>query len=108
MDAELGQIIVRAVVGVVITGLGFAVRGLFVRMRTAEAGLAALGKPDKAGQVAREELQKFKLCVAETYVRRDDYVMQMGGVIQKLDSIGTMVSRLDEWRRIQERMRDDS
>ena len=106
VDPEAATWLVRIAAGVIISGLGVAVRGMFVRVRTAEAKVAVLeSRPpssDAAGKTALGEVQALKLCLAQHYVRRDDYVMQMTGVIQKLDSIGTMVSRLDEWRRIQE------
>ena len=59
--------------------MGAAVRSLFLRLRAIE----------------REE-RDFRICVAENYVRRDDYVPQMSGVNIRLDSIGTMVARIDE------------
>ena len=100
VDGELATIIVRAVIGVVITGLGFAMRGLFVRLREAESEIAVLknqpAPTDKAGREAMEALQRFKLCVAESYIRRDDYVPQMALVTTKLDGIGGMVMRVDE------------
>ncbi len=121
MDGELGTSIVRAFIGVVVGGLGWVVRGLFTRVRTLEAQsaareerVAALEKepaPSDAtarqaqedARGAKEELQKFKLCVAERYVRRDDYVTQMAGVLTRLDAIGVMVARVDERMKIHER-----
>lgn len=67
----------------------------------------AAGMKDAAGasEIARLEkaLASYRLCVAEHYVRRDDYVHQMSIVGVKLDGIGerqssqqAMLERLDE------------
>lgn len=104
MDPETGAWLARIVAGVIVAGLGVAIRNLFVRVRHNESAVAVLSnRPvanDKAGTEAKEDLQKFKLCVAENYVRRDDYVAQMAGVLTKLDAIGVMVARVDERMRI--------
>ena len=106
MEGELATLLVRGVVGTVIAGLGFAVRGLFARARQLESEVAALkARPlpnDEAGRAAAAALQQLKLDIAERYIRRDDYVTQMAGVATKLDSIGVMVARLDERFRLQE------
>ena len=104
MDPETTVWLGRIVAATIVSGLGIAIRNLFVRTRNSERAIAVLNaRPvasDKAGTEAREDLQKFKLCVAEGYVRRDDYVAQMAGVLTKLDAIGVMVARVDERVRI--------
>ena len=112
MDAEFASWMAKAVMGGLITATGFALRTLFTRVRSAESEIAVLKErpsaSDKVAREAKEELQRFKLCVAEGYVRRDDYVAQTAGIITRLDSIGTTVARLDERERMRERMRDES
>lgn len=104
MEGELATVLVRSTVGAVIAGLGFAIRSLFVRMRTAEARVKVLEEtrpaPDTAGREALAELQQFKLCVAENYIRRDDYIPQVTTLITRVDAIGVMVARVDERFRI--------
>ena len=106
MEADLATPIVRALIGAIICGLGVSVRTLFVRMREAESALAVLrvreSGSDESGRAALEQVQQLRLAVAEAYVRRDDYVMQMASVATKLDSIGVMVARVDERMRVHE------
>ena len=107
MEGELGAIIVRTLVGVVITGLGFAIRSLFVRARELQVKVATLESrpaPDNSeARKAREELQALRLCIAERYTLRDDYVSQMAGVLTRLDGIGTIVARVEERQKAHER-----
>lgn len=106
MDGDIGAWLLKGVITVVVTSLAFAVRGLFTRLREAEARVVALEKTpppcDAAGRAAQADLQAFKLCVAEHYVRRDDYATQMAGALTRLDAIGVMVARLEERSRLQE------
>lgn len=111
MNGDIGAWLLKGVISVVVVSLGIAVRGLFARLRDAEARLAvieAIPAPcDAAGRAAQAELAEFRgeaqrelqdlrLSVAEHYIRRDDYVAQMGLVTSKLDAIGVMVARMDE------------
>ena len=110
MDGEIGSWIVKGVISCVIVSLGFAVRGLFHRLRDTEARVVVLEKTpapcDAAGREAKAQLQDFKLCVAENYIRRGDYVPQMAQLNNKVDAIGVMVARIEERNRIEDRLDD--
>ena len=110
MDPGLSAWILKGVISCVIVSLGFAMRTLFGRVRAAESEIAVLqNRPaptDAAGREAKGELQTFKLCVAENYIRRGDYIPQMSQLNHKVDAIGVMVARIDERNRIAERFED--
>lgn len=110
MDGDIGAWIVKGVIGCVIVSLGIAVRGLFSRLRETEARVVAIEKApapcDAAGREAQAQVQDLRLCMAEHYIRRDDYVAQMGLVTSKLDAIGVMVARMDERMKTHEARHD--
>ena len=58
-----------------------------------EGGLAQV-RADQAG--LNQALQDHRLCVAETYVRREDYVQQTSLILSKLDAQAALLARLDE------------
>ena len=101
--------ILRALVGACIA----AAAGLFARVRRNEirhAGMeprlaAVEARPAAGGDAAelREDLHAHRLHVAETYVRRDDYVALTTTVLTRLDSLGVMVARIDERERLRGR-----
>ena len=102
MEGELISWLVKGTLAAVIGGLGIALRNLFSRMREAESGLAVLNREPGTSTTA-EDLQTFKLRVAENYVRRDDYVQQLAGVLARLDGIGKVVVRVEERQKAFER-----
>lgn len=87
--------VARAVIGALVTGAVIAL----ARMRALERNQAVLTKT--VGRLEKQDtgagaVQELRICIAENYVRREDYVPQMSGINAKLDSIGAMVARLDE------------
>lgn len=100
MDGEISAWIAKGVISCVIVSLGFAVRGLFSRLREAEARIVAIEKTpppcDAAGREAKAELQDFKLCVAEHYVRRDDYITTQSRIMGLQEAHGIALARLEE------------
>lgn len=105
---EVEAWILRGLVGACIA----AAAGLFARVRrnelrdaSMEPRLAAVeARPSGGEGVAevREEMHTLRLHVAETCVRRDDYVTLTATVLARLDSLGVMVARIDERERMRE------
>ncbi len=95
MNAE---VFVEWVARAVVVATVGAVTTLFVRLRRVEAENAVIEETVRqiAGSNVGEELHKLRLCIAESYVRRDDYVQQLSLIQSKLDSLGTLVARVDE------------
>ena len=107
MTPEVADWILRAV-AVALVG---AVVGLFARLRTVERGRAVAdtriqsleGRPSDHPEVVKlhQMVHDLRLHLAEHYVRSDGYVAQMTGICTRIDGIGVMVARIDEWRRTQ-------
>ena len=106
---EIDVWIMRAALAAVIA----ACVGLFVRLRKVETGRAVAderidklqGRDGGVGAIAdlrvqldaaRREVHEHRLCVAEHYVRRDDWVPTTSRVICLLEDHTRMLARLDE------------
>lgn len=96
----------------VIGGIIRSVFALFRRVREAEKHVGKLEERidgldggAAVGELERQ-LQEHRLCVAETYVRREDYVPQMSLIAAKLDAQAVTLGRLDERTRQWERPHD--
>lgn len=83
--------------------IGAAIGRMFIRLRQVEARNAAdnqrIASLEKnLGQIPQllDAVHKIRLCIAENYVRRDDYVQQVSMVLTKLDALATTVARVDE------------
>ena len=102
-DAEAWQSF-AGVVGVVFF-LGAAVvglrrLGLLGPRAAASAPAPATPAPDAAALECiadlESELAKLRLCMAENYVRRDDYITNQSRVIGLLEAHSVMLGRLEE------------
>lgn len=94
-----------------LTGVAVVLRALFVRVRSLESSHAAIEARLAAGgdsrvEPLRQELQALRLEVAQSYVRRDDYVTQVSEVLGRLDGIGTIVTRVEERQKAHERLHE--
>ena len=107
MEADVTSWIGRGVVGLLIMAVG----GLFARLRSVERDRAAADvriekleqRPVPSSGPAtkvHDELREFQIGVAENYVRRNDYIQQTAGILQRLDAVGTMTARIDERTRL--------
>lgn len=97
---DLPALLATTLVGVVASGLAVAVRLAFQRLREAEARQAEIrarlatveGRPDGVGaEQLRTQAAELRECMAERYVRRDDYVTHIAGVSSRLDAQGGML-----------------
>ena len=96
VDGELGQWLVKGVISTVLVSLGFVMRGLFGRMREAEAKLAKIeDRPDLTREIDAK-IADIRLCMAENYVRRDDHVTTNSRIIGLLEDHGVALARLEE------------
>lgn len=94
-----------AIFGSIAAGIVAAVGGLFLRLRTLEARraaadvrLEALEERDTGlGELQgmREELHKMRLCMAESYLRREDFVPVSSRVLGALERQGLAIARLE-------------
>ena len=82
-------------------GLVFALRRLGI-LRPAPAAPAspapAMVEPSLDARVSELEkgISSFRACVAENYVRRDDYVISQSRIIGYLEDHGAILARLEE------------
>ena len=101
-DAEAWQSF-AGVLGVVIF-LGAGVMGLrrlgFLGGRPAASAPAPAPEADTALQARvaalESEIARLRLCMAENYVRRDDYITNQSRMIGLLESHSVMLGRLEE------------
>lgn len=85
-----------AVVVVLLGALAVALQRLGVlRPRAGAAKPAASADGDRLDRLERD-LTTLRLGLAETYVRRDDYVPQLSLILAKLDAQAALLARLDE------------
>ena len=85
-----------AVVVVLLGALAVALQRLGVlRPRAGAAKPAAGADGDRLDRLERD-LTTLRLGLAETYVRRDDYVPQLSLILAKLDAQAALLARLDE------------
>lgn len=89
--------------GGAVTVLIFLGAGAFALRRLGLVGApkpAAVPAADSRFEERLAELERkhndFRLCIAENYVRRDDYVSSQSRVIGLLESHGQMLARLEE------------
>ena len=87
-----------AIAAVIATGVG----GLFIRMRSLEglrkAADVRLGELEDKARKADEldkKVGELRVCIAENYVRREDYVPALSLIGSKIDSMAQMLTRVD-------------
>ena len=92
MEAEILTWLMRGLITATIGGLA----GLFAWQRKISAEVAVIQSKLSDNNASMDDLTNLKLCMSETYIRREDYIPQMSLVGQKLDANAVLLARVDE------------
>ena len=101
MEENLVDAILGAIVTAVVAGIG----GLFVRLRNLEGNhketasrVKTLEKNDPKASIEdlKKEVQNLRLCMSDSYIRRDDWVPTMSKILGAMEKQGEMLARHDE------------
>ena len=92
METEFISWVMRGLVLLTMGGVG----GLFAWQKKISSEVAVIQSELGDDNASSKDITELKLCVAETYVRRDDYIQQVSLVGQKLDSNALLLTRVDE------------
>ena len=101
MRVDLPTLLATTLIGVLASGIGVAVRVAFQRLRESEARQAAIlarlvtveGRSEGVDDAQLRALAaEMRECMAERYVRRDDYVTHTAGVASRLDALSLVLA----------------
>ena len=92
METEFISWVVRGLVLLTMGGVG----GLFAWQKKISSEVAVIESKLGEDNASSKDLTELKLCFAENYVRRGDYIQQVSLLGQKLDANALLLTRVDE------------